>query len=299
MSRVLRNRAGAGEKKGKTVDQENRRRRLVDRVRGRVLYPAVVQEYFSNPQTDLSKKFDDDTTLGQRLSKGSSRVTNANLLSKMPRKSIAATVISEGEGWDNPDEDKPRAEIFYPLFPHLTLPVKPGEQVWVVYEMLARKRASKGYWIGRIANDIKVEDPNYSHKEREGLYSAALHGSGQQTSQISMHTGEEDDTTPPESALYGFRGGGMTAKSSAMPNGNEVYDIICGESLSYVDQFQGEPVPRWSPRTGDLCLEGSNNTLISMGLHRVDGEGPDSPKSADGIPENSGTIDIVTGRGQP
>ena len=59
-------------------------------------------------------------------------------------------------------------------------------------------------------------------------------------------------------------------------------------------EFTGEPVPRYSKTCSDLCIQGSNNTLIALT------EDPATRKagaSESGAIEGAGTIDIVAGRG--
>ena len=76
---------------------------------------------------------------------------------------------------------------------------------------------------------------------------------------------------------------------------DEAYENIVQSSRSYTQGFKGEPVPRFSKRSPDFVLQGSNNTLISLGTDRSSAEGTsisDSDKN-----EFSGTIDIVAGRG--
>jgi len=251
---------------------------------GRILYEAIVTNFFSNPEEDLQKNPPNDSTLTYResLEKGLNKVTNSFLISRMPRCSITAIVTSEGAAWGDS-----QPEIFYPLFPHMTLPVKPGEKVWVIYETANRKKSSRGYWISRIAADIKVDDPNYTHKDREFLYNSVP--SSQGPLEVAEGTSSFDEST-----VFSFLAGSSGDVSENTLPGEDPYNKIVGSSLSYAEQFTGEPVPRFSPRVGDLTIEGSNNTLICLGQDRP------GMTSAAGAPDEtgSGTIDIVAGRGQ-
>ena len=38
-------------------------------------------------------------------------------------------------------------EVFFPFFPHISLPVKAGETVWVFYDIVAGKKVD--YWVSR------------------------------------------------------------------------------------------------------------------------------------------------------
>ena len=252
--------------------------------RGRILYEAIVTNFFSNPVEDLVKNppGDPDLTMRESLEKGLNKVSNSFLISKMPRSSITAIVTSEGSAWG---DSKP--EIFYPLFPHMTMPVKSGEKVWVIYETTNRKKASRGYWVARISSDINVDDPNYTHKDREFLYASV-------PSSKSALEVADDISTFDEGTVFSFLAGSSGNISENTLPGENPYDNIAGASLSYKEQFTGEPVPRFSPRMGDFVLEGSNNTLISLGQDR--------PSLTDAVDLSGntghGTIDLVAGRGQ-
>ena len=76
----------------------------------------------------------------------------------MPRNSMVVEIIGNS---------KPR--ICYPFFsPHLSLPVKPGEQVWVLFP--DGGVGEIGYWLTRKSTDLKVDDLNYTHLPRIGLF---------------------------------------------------------------------------------------------------------------------------------
>lgn len=248
----------------------------------RILYEAVVIDFFSNPIEDLEKTPPNDSVIyRESLLKGNNKVTNTGQISKMPRGSVTALVTSDASAWGG---GKP--EIFYPLFPHLTLPVKPGEKIWVIYES-DRGATSRGYWIARISSDIDVDDPNYTHKDREFLYKRVPAESGP----LAAATGTSDFD---DEIVYGFLAGSTGNSSESTMPGDDPYNTIVAGSLSYLEQFTGEPVPRFSPRVGDLVLEGSNNTLICLGQDRPSLTSAVDLSGLTGI----GTIDMVAGRGQ-
>ena len=116
--------------------------------KNRILYEAVVTNFFSNPVEDLEKNppNDPDKTYRQSMRNGFNKVVNPNLIGKMPRCSVTARIVSDNAAWS----DNNTAEIFFPLFPHVTMPVKPGEKIWVIFES-DRSASSRGYWIGRIS----------------------------------------------------------------------------------------------------------------------------------------------------
>jgi hypothetical protein len=96
------------------------------------------------------------------------------------------------------------------------------------------------------------------------------------------------------SDVYSFLGGGAGSAYNNTFDEPGAYNKIVSASPSYIEQFNGEPVPRFSPRVGDLVFEGSNNTLIALGQDR-----PSLTELSDVSQEKGiGTIDIVVGRGQ-
>jgi len=252
--------------------------------RGRILYEAVVTNFFSNPSFDLEQNppNDPDKTYAESMEKGVNQVKNTSFIRKMPRSSVSAIVVSDREGWKTQ-----KSEIFYPLFPHLTMPVKPGEKIWIIYDTINREKSRRGYWIGRISSNINIDDQNYTHLDREFLYSSVGVSTTSALDAASGGSSYEDTD------IYSFIAGAGNRNNNTLP-GSAPYDSIVSNSMSYVEQFNGEPVPRFSPRVGDFILEGSNNTLISLGQDRPSLTGPVDESGIKGI----GTIDIVVGRGQ-
>ena len=253
--------------------------------KNRILYEAVVVNFFSNPVEDLEKNppNDKDKTYKSSMKIGSNKVTNPELISKMPRGSIIARVTSDSSAWS----DNGICEIFYPLFPHITMPIKSGEKVWVIYETGSRSTSQKGFWISRIASNINVDDPNYTHNDREGLYKNVPSSPGAIEAREGASVFDKD-------TVFSFIAGSTGNASENTFSSPDEYNLIVGSSLSYKEQFTGEPVPRFSPRVGDLVLEGSNNTLLCLGQDRPSLIGPEDESGEVGI----GTIDIVVGRGQ-
>ena len=243
----------------------------ISRGRNRVFYSAVVVEFVSNPDEylELQAKNEDDGILNREsLKSGKQRVSNSNLVDKMPRNSIIGIIVS-GKASRGVN-----TQIIYPFFSqHMSSPVKPGEQVWVVFEH-AGKKGSLGYWLTRKATDLQVDDLNYTHQDRITL-------------------GLDREEAPDESDFNpnSFPLGGKRSKESNTLLGNNPYTEIIENSDAYQNQYTGEPVPRFSKRAGDYVLQGSNNTLIVLGEDR------DGSLATDISLKGKGTIDIVAGRG--
>ena len=89
-----------------------------------------------------------------------------------PRNSIIGYNVSDAgqikttlEG----EEQKTPLQLYYPLFSsHFSLPVKPGEYVFVLSSPLS---PPSGYWLTRIAGPLTVEDANYSILDRQNIES--------------------------------------------------------------------------------------------------------------------------------
>ena len=236
---------------------------------GRVLYSAVVEDFVSNPLTfpESSK---------ERYGRGGDRqVQNVEQLGRMPRGSIIATVVS-----DQGAKASSRPVVCFPMFSHLNLPVKPGEQVWIMYQKVDQQ-AGFGFWISRRVGPATVDDPNYTHLDRV----------------VDVKQGKDVPTSErfPGSSSSGEKrtfgsGGGKRKSEQTLPGGSPYKSIIDNSSSN--TQFTGEVVPNFSSRCSDLSLLGSNNTRIVLGEDRTGSI--DNDPSVTGM----GTIDIVAGTGQ-
>tara|TARA_R110001583_G_scaffold7985_11_gene38958 strand:+ start:4933 stop:6360 length:1428 start_codon:yes stop_codon:yes gene_type:complete len=235
---------------------------------GRILYSAVVEEFISNPShvtEDQILKYGEG---------GPKQVQNLSQLERMPRGSIIATIVS-----DQAAKASSKPIIFFPMFSHLSLPVKPGEQIWVMYQK-ADSVTGVGFWLTRRVGPAVVEDPNYVHLDRVA----------------DKKSSSEEPTSARFGATSGsgklkFGSGGRTRKTSQTLPGTAPYQKIIEDSISY-EQFTGEPVPSFSKRCSDLLLEGSNNARIVLGEDRT------GAVENDASMKGMGAIDIVVGAGQ-
>lgn len=223
-----------------------------------IIYRAVVVDVISDP----------DELTDEDLDAISMKISNQDLLSNVPRNSILARVISGGA-------DRRTSDIIlcYPFFSqHIALPVKPAEQVWVIYE--SQESHTIGYWISRIPDQANVDDLNYTHGDRKfdigTVKTASEKSSGKKY-------------TP------AFQNGGGSPDTQSLSGAPDEFDKIYKSSRGS-KKINCEPVPRFVKRPGDTVFQGSNNTLICMGEDRLGN--PQSPS------KGSGTIDIVVGRGR-
>jgi hypothetical protein len=230
----------------------------------------------------------------------------------LPRNSILARpVYKSADG----DITYAKTNLFlYPLFPSaLSMPCKPGEHVWVMFESLTQRQIL-GYWVCSIVGSGHVDDVNHSHHPRE--YDETFLISKEEN--VEARFKHQEKIKKPR---YHFKNG--VYKKIFLDDDSTIVDpdsaLISGDEGEYEKIIQQsdaakasvyEAVPRFKKRPGDIALEGSNNTLIVLGRDRlgrvasynpndifensfsVDRTNPNLSK------KNAGSIDIVAGRGQ-
>lgn len=225
-------------------------------------------------------------------------VTNVAYARHAPRNSIIARpVMRAGAGAHE------KVMVLYPFFPpHLSMPAKAGEHVWAIFENPNATVNEIGYWMCRVVQPHFVEDVNYTHADRQGdpSFSPSL-------SEVFGGSG---------SPVYEYRNGVVDKSDGSRYTIGGTCSLL-GDETAYESLLTNtdaaaltmrEPVPRYRKRPADIALEGSNNTLISLGTDRV---GPVASYAADDsrgnvprpVPEDvfaagAGSIDIVAGRGQ-
>jgi len=211
-------------------------------------------------------------------------VANAKYSNLLPRNSIVAQRVVDSK-------TKFSSPIFlFPFFPsHLSLPCKPGEVVWSMFEDPNAREKNLGFWFCRISEPHIADDVNHTHvaskldKTQEKsitdqnpkylyeLQNGVVSNIGDVRSVIS----NTEIINPPEALM-----------------GNDVFErIIEGSDASKLIQY--EAVPRFKKRPGDVALEGSNNSLIVLGTDRVGSVNPNENENQ-GF---AGSIDLVAGRG--
>lgn len=229
--------------------------------------------------------FKHDAIDDKRKAELSELITNPELLNRAPRNSIIAQIISNAAA-----RRGDAYAIFFPMLPHISQPVKPGEQVWVMFENPDRS-TTHGFWLSRIVEPSDVDDPNFTHADRKFDDRSEL---------TTIEKSLQKNGVSIELGKPGFPNGANTPESFTLENPAGYEDI---NKKAIADKvFKKEPIPRFTKRPGDLVLEGSNNTLIVLGDDRVgpsvEGKGISSSKPSTDIDGFSGTIDIVVGRGR-
>lgn len=238
------------------------------------LQRVVVVDVISDP-TSLSM---DQMTALENL------VANPEMVEGMPYNSIIGRVITNSQ-----DLGHPSLHVFYPLFAsHLQLPVKPGEQVFIMYEDYSGAGNSFGYWVARPMAARQIEDVNFTHADR--IFDPLNHPRNISPIILSSLTASAPT----------FPNGANTVESySLRPSGSEnpYNEIVAKASGSLI--VTSEPVPRVKKRPGDLMIQGSNNAAIILGQDRTGPVLRVTGSQGRDVVEQAGAIDIVTGLGAP
>ena len=250
----------------------------------------IVLEVVSDPNNELMDE-------NRKSEWQSQRISNMKYVDILPRN----TIIAKQTGADVDPM------FVFPFFPsHFSMPCKPGECVWVMLEK-PENVSDMAFWFCRITEPHMSDDVNHSHPgrsfETSNFLSHAKRMTNAKTEKASGVSGVPEINS--EEVWHELRNGPV--KTVPGENG-EPPERITARNISILhdepeDVFETlitktrssslmsyEAVPRFRKRPGDIVLEGSNNSLIVLGTDRV---GPLEPPA-----NESGTIDIVVGRGQ-
>ena len=238
--------------------------------------------------------------------------------------------------------------------PHICPPIKPGEAVWIFrydpnssdsqmmaglsperqvhappaslaqseqqqkFNTFGSKKSSIGYWISRVATFMQYDDINYTvfsrayelqmgeNPEYEGADKNQTPGVGEY-----FRTAPGDSNEPNVPSLF-INGAGKPPQPEAIQPREEFKNIFDNATANGIFEF--EPVPRFTKRPGDFVIQGSNNTLISLGSDRTSApgilnndqsglhfpllSGSEESKIEEDFTQYAGTIDLVAGRGR-
>lgn len=210
----------------------------------------------------------------------------------IPRNSVIGERIRNGQ------TEIAGKEVFFPMFsPHLALPVKAGEHVWVMFEDPGMTDA-QGFWVSRISEIRSVDDINHTHADRKFDRRA-----GKTTAEKAA--GASQPVPGFNNGVIGQLDGedvpiGGTGSISGGPDAYK--KIIKNSESGKITDY--EAVPRFSKRPGDFAIQGSNNTLIVLGTDRTSsaaiiGDDGHVKKRPDGDKVGkAGAVVISVGRGQ-
>jgi len=218
-----------------------------------IFQKAIVMEVIADPaafkgQAEFADKYKKDA------------IENHQYINRVPRNAIIARVLNDGQG-----KRTQTSTICLPFFPpHFCFPIKPGEHVWVISPAPIGEAAKISYWLCRVPGWDDTDDVNYTHNDREhhSTFNTGDASTSDQHEQTKPKTENKDDIE-----MFGFPNG--TADPDGFTFGSEPdgYTTVVTDSLAY-KSFKPEPVPRLTKRPGDLVLQGSNNTSITLGTTR-------------------------------
>lgn len=230
-------------------------------------FRAVVEEIF----------FDPSIITPQEIETLKSTVSNPQFVDLMPPMSLMVRISNNSQ-----DLIDSTPSIVYPFFSsHISLPIQSGEVVSIIYEDYKYLGSSLGRWLARPHENLAVEDLNFTHSDR--AFDMKNTQAGLEEFKQNRNTSDRQpiDMTP------GFPNGadvpGRYTIQPRNPNENPFKTIRDSSAATRLHNF--EAIPRYRKNPKDLVLQGSNNTLVVLGV--------DKEKSSD-----SGLIDIVSGRGR-
>lgn len=235
-----------------------------------VFYKGLVVDVLNSTSTA--------STTNDSLSEIRKNITS-DAMKNFPRNTIIVKTISEGLA-----KRTNTKTLCYPFFSsHLSMPLKVGEYVWFVYENPETK-GSIAYWLSRVCEPDHVEDVNFSFAARTYV---------QIPEKRAKRTSDKFEGEPADE-------GEQQTYSWQSPTSDPEEMIRLVEHAKQVHRF--EAVPRYTKRSGDLVLQGSNNSLIMLGEERGQwAENAGMVASANtpegGISAGHPAIDIVVGRG--
>jgi hypothetical protein len=223
-------------------------------------------------------------------------LSNFKFFLNAPRNSLIIKFLNDNNNFDEDFNKVTELYVAYPFFSsHIMLPAKPGEVVWCLSDL------QEIYWLSRVHGPLHVEDTNYTHHDRKFL--------------INYPVNDPEILNYFENFNFDFNNGLPIENDSeflTIPVQLDLFEDtllnpfnVINENAAENNSIAYEPVPRYTPRAGDLVLQGSNNATIALTTNRGYGElnRPDSDKLSSNsllneIEYQSGCIDIVVGRGR-
>jgi len=243
---------------------------------------ALVTDVLSNPsQPKIPTR--------KTISEYAGKIAGDENLKNLPRNSLAVKILSNAESKSNGGDEG--EVICYPFFSsHFSMPVKPGEEVWVMFEEYDPPgRSAIGYWISRVHGPRHVEDTNYAYNRRTYKTSTSSASNKKRTSdKFSEKESESSSAADPSSPTQ------LDSTESPTTNPTEIIELI--QHAGKFHRF--DAVPRYTKRPGDFILQGSNNSLLMLGEERGHTGLTDPEVSASllGVLGGKPAIDMVVGR---
>tara|TARA_Y100000385_G_C13079008_1_gene632908 strand:+ start:401 stop:2152 length:1752 start_codon:yes stop_codon:yes gene_type:complete len=238
----------------------------------------VVDHLAGNPRTYLRKKLVQQPNFAES-------VKNAHMLNKTPPNSIIVKLIDRGEALNSDS-----VHVALPFFsPHLAMPIKPGEYVWILKESDAGNE--KYYWVSRKHGIDQVDDVNYTFLERSDIIESKIEQKikersigKQKKSMLSNPLAEDSEILKCHSYLPG--------QIDEINFTDAIYTnrAIVKNTIDFNDRFSYDIVPKLSKNPGDLLLQGSNNTFVQLTTEKFKNDNHTA------VLKNEPAIDICIGR---
>lgn len=238
----------------------------------------VVDHLAGNPRTYLRKKLVQQPNFAES-------VKNAHMLNKTPPNSIIVKLIDRGEALNSDS-----VHVALPFFsPHLAMPIKPGEYVWVLKE--SDSGNEKYYWVSRKHGIDQVDDVNYTFLERSDIIESKIEQKikersigKQKKSMLSNPLAEDSEILKCHSYLPG--------QIDEINFTDAIYTnrAIVKNTIDFNDRFSYDIVPKLSKNPGDLLLQGSNNAFVQLTTEKFKNDNHTV------VLKNEPAIDICIGR---
>ena len=205
-------------------------------------------------QTGIVREFIGEPEVFLNLYNGKlPKVENSSDYEIMTKNCLIAYIVDSSEA----AKGKPPV-ICYPFFPHLSLPIKTGEHVWILKEEFRGRDVY--YWLSRKTGVKQTDDPNYTHAERFSLIDSKLNENNPKNKKKKKNL--FDSETIGELAESDYTSFDYTTQSNLPEGVNN--SLLSDSSYAFRNEFTAEPVPPVRRKCGDTLLLGSNNTLIHL-----------------------------------
>jgi hypothetical protein len=155
--------------------------------------------------------------------------------------------------------------------------------------------------MSRVHGDAYAEDANFSHFDRS-LKNLAEDG---QTIGLAEKAGKSDMPVYEDFPNNSLTQTDTTSSTEGPDDNDDATGGVVDEYKKIVDEstslatFALEAVPRYSKKTGDLVIQGSNNSIIVLGTsgaRRKEDEDFTYSNSTNPSSRESGCVDIIAGR---
>lgn len=240
---------------------------------------GVVLEYVtSSGMTFLREKFSNDPDY-------SNKIKNVHVLNKIGAGSIVFKITDNGIGLTSDD-----CYVAFPFFsPHMSMPIKPGEYIWVIKEM--DDGIERYYWLTRKHGIDQVDDINYTFLERSGTVEDKIAEKIKEKSKGKKRKSAIDNPDKEEDEianLHSFLPGQLEEENFDNP---DYYNKnIINNSTGFIDRFSYEPVPKIAKNPGDTLFQGSNNAFVHLTTEKFKND------LHSNVYNNEPAIDICVGR---